>query len=87
MSESKELFKFHLDKAIKYREERPLFFRRNYRWRFNSREYGYMFSKRGLFRGYIKYGVFSYLAYFYTKGFVTKMIGGGHHDDHGHGHH
>lgn len=65
---------------------RPLFFRRMNRWRNNSVEYAVPFSKKGVFRGYIKYGVLTYATYHYIK---TKMFAPahhGHHDDHGHGH-
>jgi hypothetical protein len=38
-----------------------------FRWRFNAKEFGHPFSKKGLLRGYIKYGVFAYAGYFYTR--------------------
>ena len=59
----------------------PLFFRRNMRWRVNSKEFGRPLSKKGLLRGYIKYGVFTYMAWHYTKTWLFTS-----HDDH-HGHH
>ena len=52
-----------------------------YRWRVNSKEYGYPLSKKGYLRGYIKYGVFTYLAWHYFKVAITPA-----HHDHGHGH-
>lgn len=55
------------------------------RWRVNSKEYAVPFSKKGLFRGYLKYGIFSYMAYHYTKKALFGSHGHGH-DDHGHGH-
>ena len=36
-------------------------------------------------RGYIKYGVFTYLAWFYFKKAITPVPA--HHHGHGHGHH
>ena len=51
------------------------------RWRVNSKEYGYPLSKKGYLRGYIKYGVFTYLAWHYFKVAITPA-----HHDHGHGH-
>ena len=45
----------------------------------NSKEYGYPLSKKGLLRGYIKYGVFTYMAWHYFKVAITPS-------DHGHGH-
>ena len=54
------------------------------RWRVNSKEYATPFSKKGLLRGYIKYGVLSYMAWHYTKALFTPS----HHHGHGsHGHH
>mgnify|MGYP006950389954 CR=1 FL=1 len=63
----KKLFKFYLDQQIAQRDNRPLFFRRQMRWRVNSKEYATPFSKKGLFRGYIKYGAFAYMGWYYTK--------------------
>ena len=85
---TRKLFKYYLDETVKLRDNRPLFFRRNMRWRSNSREYGYIFSKRGIFRGYIKYGVFTYMAYYYSKALLfPEHHGHGHgHGEHGHGH-
>ena len=85
----KKLFKFYLDQLVKERENRPLFFRRTMRWRVNSKEYGYPLSKKGLFRGYIKYGVGAYLAWYYVRKALTPAEHHhhhGHHDDHSHGH-
>ena len=78
----KQLFKFHLDQNMKIEANRPLFFRRMNRWRNNAFEYAVPFSKKGIFRGYIKYGVFAYAAYFQTKQllFAPKA----HHGEHGH---
>lgn len=45
----------------------------------NSKEFGYPFSKKGYLRGYIKYGVFAYIAWHYTKLALTSH---GHHDQH-----
>ena len=60
------------------------------RWRVNSKEYATPFSKKGLLRGYIKYGVFAYMAWHYTKQALFAPAHHGHshhgHDDH-HGHH
>ena len=42
-----------------------LFFSVLLRWRHNAREYAVPFSKKGLLRGYIKYGIFSYVAWYY----------------------
>ena len=76
---SKQLFKYHLDKQATLRNERPLFFRRNMRWRVNSKEYAVPFSKKGLMRGYIKYGVFAYLGWHYTKKALFAPAAHGHH--------
>ena len=85
-TEPKKLFKYYLDENIAIRDNRPLFFRRNMRWRVNSKEYGYPLSKKGLLRGYIKYGVFTYLAWHYFKVAITPSHHHhGHHGDH-HGH-
>ena len=62
----KKLFKYYLDQSIKTEANRPLFFRRMNRWRNNAFEYAVPFSKKGVFRGYMKYGVFTYAAYHYT---------------------
>ena len=62
----KKLFKYYLDQNIRQEANRPLFFRRMMRWRNNSVEYAVPFAKKGVFRGYIKYGVFTYAAYHYT---------------------
>ena len=103
-AEPKKLFKFYLDQNIQTRDNRPLFFRRTMRyyltnsyeqcrWRVNSKEYGYPLSKKGYLRGYIKYGVFAYLAWHYTKLAVfgdphAAHHHGAHHDEHhAHGHH
>ena len=80
--EPKQLFKFYLDQQIKTRNERPLFFRRNMRWRVNSKEYATPFSKKGLLRGYIKYGILGYMAWHYTKALFAPS----HHHGHSHGH-
>ena len=80
--EPKKLFKYYLDQQIHVRDTRPLFFRRTMRWRVNSKEYAVPFSKKGLFRGYIKYGVFAYVGWHYTK---TMLFAPEHHDqEHGH---
>lgn len=60
------------------------------RWRVNSREYGYPLSKKGLLRGYIKYGAFAYLSWYYFKVAITPSQHGHGHDshhgeEHGHG--
>ena len=82
----KQLFKFYLDQQIQTRDQRPLFFRRNMRWRVNSKEYATPLSKKGLLRGYIKYGILGYMAWHYTKSLFTPSH---HHhgDHHGHGSH
>lgn len=80
--QQKKLFKYYLDQTIKERDNRPLFFRRTMRWRVNSQEYGYPFSKKGILRGYIKYGVFAYIAWYYVRQAFTPA----HHGHHGHGH-
>ena len=87
----KKLFKYYLDQQIQQRDNRPLFFRRMMRWRVNSKEYAKPFSKKGLLRGYIKYGAFAYMSYYYAKQalFAPAHHGHGHHghdDHHGHGH-
>ena len=76
----KKLFKYYLDQQIAVRDARPLFFRRNLRWRVNSREYAVPLSKKGLLRGYIKYGVFAYASWYYL---TQRMFA----SSHGHGHH
>lgn len=63
---------------------RPLFFRRLNRWRVNAEEFALPFTKKGLFRGYFKYGVFIYATYWYTIGKPVEPHG--HHGDE-HGHH
>ena len=57
-----------------------------YRWRVNSKEFGFPFSRKGYFRGYIKYGVFAYLTWHYLKATVTPSHHGHHEHGHGHGH-
>lgn len=60
-----------------------------YRWRLNSKEFGYPLSKKGILRGYIKYGVFAYLSWHMFKKAITPSHHGhghGHGDDHSHGH-
>jgi hypothetical protein len=85
--EPKKLFKYYLDQTIKQRDNRPLFFRRNMRWRVNSKEYGYPLSKKGLLRGYIKYGIFAYLTWHYFKVAITPSHSHHAHEGHGaHGH-
>ncbi len=79
--EPKKLFKYYLDQQIKIRDNRPLFFRRMHRWRVNSKEYATPFSKKGLLRGYIKYGVLAYTTYYYTRYWLFAPR------QHGHGHH
>jgi hypothetical protein len=54
-----------------------------YRWRVNSKEYAMPLSKKGLLRGYIKYGIFAYVGWHYSKVYAGKMFGS---DDH-HGEH
>ena len=81
--EPKELFKFYLDQKIQIRDNRPLFFRRMMRWRVNSKEYATPFSKKGLLRGYIKYGIFAYMAWHYTKQALFAPAHHGHHGAHG----
>jgi len=80
----KRLFKYYLDKNVATDANRPLFFRRMNRWRNNSVEYATPFSKKGLLRGYMKYGVLTYASYHYVK--KTLFAPAAHHD-HGHGHH
>ena len=80
-AEPKKLFKFYLDQQIQQRDQRPLFFRRNLRWRVNSREYAVPLSKKGLLRGYIKYGVIGYMSWYYL---TQKILAPKHH---GHGEH
>ena len=81
----KQLFKYYLDQNMAREANRPLFFRRMMRWRVNSNEYAVPFSKKGMLRGYIKYGVVTYLAWHQFK----KLFEPSHHGDgdHGHGHH
>ena len=55
----------------------------------NAKEYGYPLSKKGLLRGYIKYGVFAYMTWHFFKLAITPAEHhGGHtsqgHDAHGH---
>jgi hypothetical protein len=72
-AEPKRLFKYYLDQQVQIRNERPLFFRRNLRWRVNSREYAVPLSKKGLLRGYIKYGnIIKMDNNFYEKTYQTK---------------
>lgn len=56
------------------------------RWRVNSKEYAHPLSKKGLLRGYIKYGVLGYMAWHYTKKVFAPSHHHGH-DAHGHGAH
>ena len=65
---------------------RPLFFRRMHRWRNNAREYAVPFSKKGLLRGYIKYGILAYMSYHYLKKSYTNMTHKAHAAIHNHGH-
>ena len=83
----RKLFKYYLEQNMAQEAKRPLFFRRMTRWRVNAFEYAVPFSKRGIFRGYIKYGVFTYMAYYYTKQALFAPAHHGHGDGHGHGHH
>lgn len=60
------------------------------RWRVNSKEYATPLSKKGLLRGYIKYGILGYMAWHYTKALFTPSHHHGHshgHDSHGHNAH
>ena len=79
-AEPKRLFKFYLDQQVAYRDTRPMFFRRMNRWRVNSAEFAQPFSKKGLLRGYLKYGIFTYMAWHYTK----KMLSSSDHHEHHH---
>mmetsp|Transcript_17201 Transcript_17201/g.12228 ORF Transcript_17201/g.12228 Transcript_17201/m.12228 type:complete len:87 (+) Transcript_17201:21-281(+) len=81
--EPKQLFKYYLDKQIETRDNRPLFFRRNMRWRVNSKEYARPFTKKGLLRGYIKYGALTYMGWHYL-GKYTWNRPVHHHDEHHH---
>ena len=84
----KKLFKYYLDQEIQRREQRPLFFRRTLRWRSNAKEYGYVLSKKGLLRGYLKYGALGYLGWFYLRAaFTPSTHHHGHHGGHGDSHH
>ena len=78
----KQLFKFYLDQNMAKEANRPLFFRRMNRWRNNAFEYAVPFSKKGVLRGYIKYGVLTYATYHMVK--KTLFAPPAHH---GHGHH
>lgn len=79
----KKLFKFYLDQQIQVRDTRPMFFRRLMRWRVNSREFATPVSKKGLLRGYIKYGIFTYATWYYlTQKMFAKKQHGGHGDHH-----
>lgn len=84
--EPRKLFKYYLEQQATIDEKRPLFFRRNLRWRVNSTEYATPFSKKGLLRGYIKYGALAYMSYYYTR-YKLFAPSHGHHDDHHGGHH
>ena len=56
----------------------------------NSKEFGFPFSKKGYLRGYIKYGVFAYLSWYYFKLAISPPAHGHGHGAHGHdshGHH
>lgn len=88
LGEPRKLFKYYLEQQIKEAEQKPLFFKRNLRWRFNSREYAYPYTKKGALRGYIKYGIFAYTGwYVLTQKLLAPSHGHGHgHGDHGHGH-
>mmetsp|Transcript_27243 Transcript_27243/g.24135 ORF Transcript_27243/g.24135 Transcript_27243/m.24135 type:complete len:99 (-) Transcript_27243:35-331(-) len=84
----KQLFKYHLQRNIRYRNERPLFFRRINRWRHDSKDYTFPISRIGYGLGYMKYGFFAYLGWHYTK----KILFGDHHShdhhaEHHHDHH
>ena len=37
------------------------------RWRHNSRDYAQPFTKKGLLKGYFKYGAFTYIGWYYAK--------------------
>ena len=78
-TEPKKLFKFYLDQQVAIRDQRPMFFRRMNRWRVNSIEYAYPLSKKGLLRGYIKYGIIGYASWFYV---TQKMFAPKHHGHH-----
>ena len=89
--EPRKLFKYYLEQQAHLEEKQPLFFRRQQRWRVNSQEYATPFSKKGLLRGYLKYGAFAYMTYYYTRYRLFAPSHHGHHDhhdshDHGHGH-
>ena len=82
-AEPKRLFKFYLDQQVQVRDNRPMFFRRNLRWRVNSREFANPFSKKGVMRGYMKYGAFTYIAWWYvTQRLFAPAHHGGHHGEH-----
>lgn len=56
-----------------------------FRWRHNSREYAVPLSKKGVLRGYIKYGIFAYVGWFYLthpSQLVPGFMRGGHVDGH-----
>ena len=89
LGEPRKLFKYYLEQQIKEHDNRPLFFRRTMRWRHNSREFAYPYTKKGAFRGYLKYGIFAYAGWYYLTQKIFAPHGHGHghgHDDHGHGH-
>ena len=83
-AEPKRLFKYYLDQQIQVIETRPLFFRRQMRWRVNSREFATPLSKKGLLRGYLKYGIFTYVGWYWV---TQKLFAPKHHGHHGEGHH
>lgn len=58
------------------------------RWRVNSEEFAWPFSKKGLFRGYLKYGIITYFSWYYvTQKMFAPSHHGGHGGHHGDGHH
>ncbi|CAI2384653.1 unnamed protein product [Moneuplotes crassus] len=82
----RKLFKYHLEKNIKYRNERPLFFRRMNRWRNDSHDFALPVSKIGYLTGYFKYGAFAFMSWHYSKKIFSRG-NHGHHEHHGEGHH
>jgi len=73
--EPRKLFRYYLTQQQTIEANKPLYFQRNMRWRNNSVEYAVPFSKKGLFRGYMKYGAI--LAY--SAWYVSNIGKGGHH--------
>ena len=57
-----------------YDAQTPMFFRRMTRWRNNAQDVNIMITKWGLFRGYMKYGIFGAYLYMFARACCKLVI-------------